>query len=93
MDILGYNYEVKKTDMDTDGTWGCLVFLKNEIRINSILSKEKALSTIIHEIIEAGNYHLELNLEHPKITCLEVLIFKTLTDAGVDLSPLLRGVK
>jgi hypothetical protein len=47
-------------------------------------------SIIIHEILEALNYHLELELPHRTISALESGLYQTLHDAGVDLQLLLK---
>lgn len=90
MKILGYDYTVKYIPLADPEDFGEIDFLKSEINIHDGISKDKKISTIIHEIIEAGNYHLELELTHKQITGLEVAIFDTLTRAGINLEKLAR---
>ena len=47
---------------------------------------------MLHEIIEAINYHLELEMEHNVRMGLEAALFQVLTANGVDLSPLTKDV-
>ena len=92
MRILGYDYKVILTDAGalTDKS-GVLDVGKQEIRIDASLASEQQISTLIHEVIEALSYHLELKLKHPAIMGLEAGLYQCLRDNGVDLSVLLRG--
>lgn len=90
MKILGYDYDVKYIPLDNPEDFGEIDFLKSEINIHDAITKDKKISIVIHEIIEAGNYHLELKLNHKQITGLEVTIFDTLCRAGINLEKLAR---
>lgn len=90
MKILGYDYAVDYVSLETPEDFGEIDFLKSKINIHADVSKDKKISTVIHEIIEAGNYHLELKMSHKQITGLEVTIFDTLTRAGINLEKLAR---
>ena len=59
------------------------------IQIANDINQQQDESTMIHEAIEAINYHLGLELEHKDITALEAALYQVLTDNGVDLAPLM----
>jgi len=59
------------------------------MRIRETIDKQARESTILHEIIEALNWRLDLNLKHETIMRLEAGLFQVLTQNGVDLAPLL----
>ena len=65
-----------------------LLTRKQVIQLASDLAEENAISTLLHEILEALNFHLALKLEHKIIMALEAGLFQVLVDNGVDLSPL-----
>jgi len=94
LNILGYNYEVMEDGVtDETAAFGRHHARLQKIQIASDLHPQGKQTTVLHEIIEAINYHLQLELEHSKIMSLEVGIFQTLTTAGVDLSPLSTVIK
>lgn len=45
---------------------------------------------MLHEVLEALNYHLNLGLAHPAIQALEGGLYQVLTQNGVSLKPLTR---
>ena len=100
LNILGYSYtlytEVPMSDIPTDSPedGGKNVGLTNldtkEMWVASDMDKDQKDSVLIHEIIEAINYHLELNLQHNQIMALEVGLHQVFQDSGVELSPLLE---
>jgi hypothetical protein len=94
MKILGYNYKMRSVDCDLDaGNMGTCHTAKNTIIISTDYPDDRRISTVLHEILEALNFNLELELTHPVTTQLESGLFQVLTDAGVDLSPLLKELK
>jgi hypothetical protein len=94
MKILGYDYEIDLTKNNEEiGASGRMHSVKQLIQIASNNTQQQAESTLLHEIIESLNYHLDLTLEHNKIMSLEAGLYQTLTDNGIDLSPLLKGAK
>src|SRR5690349_13393661 len=95
MKILGYDYQIDLSQtFDTmRGCMGLCNVNKQIINIAKDLPEETKCSVMIHEIIEAINYHLELNLEHPQISQLETGIHQALSDNGVDLTVLLKHSK
>ena len=89
MKILGYTYQVEIVDSDAMGRFQAR---RQRLQIASDLAGDGKLSTLLHEIIEAINYHLGLNLPHRTIMALEAGLYQVLADNGVDLSPLLEEV-
>ena len=91
MKILGYNYEVLQSgDSDFLAAMGRCHTRTQIIHIATNQNNEQKVSTMLHEIIEALNYHLELNLEHSAIMSLEAGLYQVLNDSGINLSPLLE---
>lgn len=89
MKILGYNYRIKHEAMaDEINASGRLHGRLQVIQVASDLVEEGYTSALLHEILEAINWHLELGLEHNVIMSLEAALFQVLVDNGVDLSPL-----
>jgi bifunctional DNase/RNase len=87
--ILGYTYRVDRAqDIQELGAMGDFNANKQIIRIAGNLHSQQAQSTMIHEMIEAINYALELKLEHNAIQSLEAGLYQALIDNGVDLTPL-----
>lgn len=94
MKILGYNYTLDSI-FDTEelgGNAGKCYAGSQHISLAKNLTVDGAESTLIHEIIEAVDYHLELKLEHKQICALEVALYNVLKENGVDLVPLLKGI-
>lgn len=89
MKILGYNYRVVRgatvAEMDAHGRQHPRTQV---LQVASDLTDEGYASTLLHEVLEALNYHLGLKLEHKVIMSLEAGLFQVLVDNGVDLSPL-----
>jgi len=82
MKIAGYNYKIIYSDdlLATSGLMGEFDKTKGEITIDTHLTDEQKKSTLLHEIIEAINYHFDLNLEHNKIMTLETALYQVLKD-------------
>jgi hypothetical protein len=92
--ILGYYYDmVEDGDYDSTGAFGRMNPKIHKIQIASDLCQQEKETTVLHEIIESINYHLELKLEHPVIMSLEASLYQALTDNGVSLAPLTRFIK
>lgn len=81
--ILGIDYEVIHESTDANGSnnagqvnnTGCVIRICNNMN-----SDEHAKCVLLHEIIEAVKYRLELNLEHRDITSLESSLFQVFKD-------------
>ena len=80
--ILGHIYTVtiqneNKTANSNLGThWG----KENKIWINSNQCQEMLESCLLHESLEAINYHLELKLKHEMIMRLETALYQLLKE-------------
>lgn len=95
MKILGYTYKIIMEE-DHDGALGRSHIARQIIRVSPNQASQQQESTMLHEIMEALAYHLHLELpsdQHRVIMPLEAALYQVLTDAGVDLSPLLNEVK
>lgn len=93
MKILGYDYVIVQDGLSDDiGANGRCHINRQRIQVPSDLAPQQLTSTILHEIIEALNYHLELGLEHRVRMSLEAALYQTLTAAGVDLEVLRKWV-
>lgn len=93
MKILGYDYKVvSESNMDEAGAMGRCHPKSQRLQISSDIHEQQKVSSILHEIIEALNYHLELKLEHQSVMSLEASLYQVLTENGVDLSPLAKDI-
>ena len=89
--ILGHPYTVVRDKTTNEiGASGRLFTANGEIQVAKDLCPTQATSTILHEIIEAINWHCELRLKHAAIMTLESTLFTILTSNGVKLEPLFR---
>lgn len=92
--ILGYKYRVVEAGhSDIIGAFGRNHVSRQLVQIASNLVDQQRESTILHEIIEAISYHLELGLSHAVIMSLEASLYQVLTDNGIDLSPLSKLIE
>lgn len=75
--ILNIPYKICEdyTFEELGGRQGLFDSVRQTIFIAQELEPEAKRYTLIHEVIEAVNYHLELNLEHRQITGIEVGFF------------------
>ena len=89
MKILGHEYKLISTPSDQLGSYGRYLAKEQILQVASDLHRQQITTTVLHEIIEALDYHLGLNLNHDAIMSLEAGLYQTLTDNGVDLSPLI----
>jgi predicted nucleotide-binding protein (sugar kinase/HSP70/actin superfamily) len=93
MNILGYNYTVTADiDEDTMGAYGRFHSKDLRLQIASDLCIQQKKSAVLHEVLEALNYHLGMGLEHKIIDNLEAGLYQVLTENGVDLVPLAKDV-
>lgn len=92
MKILGYKYTIDQSkDMDSiGGAFGQFHARTQTIQLANDADLQQVQSTLLHEIIEAINYHLQLKLEHPQIMGLEAGLYQVLVDNGVNLSVLIE---
>lgn len=93
--ILGYDYEIKYSPEPEDGgakEAGRMFSGKQIIIIDKYQCKQSQESTLLHEIIEALNYHLELELDHQTVASLEAGLYAVLKDNKIDISGLLKEI-
>ena len=90
LNILGYSYvlDVSKNLEEMDGNVGYCNFDRKELQVANDVDTDVRRSTIIHEIIEALNYHLGIGLQESQVKQLEVGLHQVLSENGVDLSPI-----
>ncbi len=86
MKILGFDYEIVLGKMEEFGhcNSGDMV-----IAISEDINEQQVTSTLIHEIIEAINTHMELKLKHSQIARLEAGLYCVFRENKIDLKPLL----
>ena len=91
MNIFGFKYKVfRDKDLNEMNAFGRHHGDKLQIQIASDMNEQQEQSTMIHEILEAVNFHLSLGMEHTAIVGCEIGLYQTLLANGVDLSPLLK---
>lgn len=81
--ILGHEYKVILNDdyiTESGGNTGRCNSYTNEIYICGKLPESAQHEVLMHEIIEALNYRLELDLEHHKICALGEVLTQVLLD-------------
>lgn len=80
--ILGHEYPVIFQDVNETGNdnMGTHDGLKTKIFLRSDLSESQKESTLLHEILEAIDYNLRLNLKHEQIFSLESGLYQVLKD-------------
>lgn len=96
MKILGYFYKIlpaPEEDIGGMSQSGRIHIAKQTIHISPDACMQSQETAILHEIIEALNYHLDLNLGHDKIMALEAGLYTVLTDNHIILDPLLRELR
>ena len=95
MKILGFEYAVTLMEAKMPDSRHYAECNNNDltIRVARNLPSQQKESSVLHEIIEATGYCLGLNLTEPTVLALERGLHGALKDAGVDLSPLLRGLE
>lgn len=80
--IAGYEYSVEfSEDLARDkDLFGDFNGRMQRIRIEKSLTKERQFGVLLHEIIEAIDYHYQLELEHNKIKAFETALYQVLKD-------------
>ena len=76
---LSYRLEYKST-AELEGSWGSCDSRRQVICVCADIHPEQQRRTLIHEVIEALNYLLELQLPHPTITALEHGLHEVMAD-------------
>lgn len=88
--ILGYSYvlDLSKTLSEMEGKVGLCDLDNKIITIAKDVDTDMIVSTLLHEFIEAINYHLELKLNHRQVMGIEVGLHQSLTENGVSMGEL-----
>lgn len=85
--ILGHEYVVKEKAYyiaETNGNTGQCNNYTNTITIAKEIPNSSKVEALIHEIIEALNYRLELDLEHHTICALGEALNQILQDNKIE---------
>lgn len=85
LQIMGHKYTIYKSNTlnVTDNTSAMVNTSLHHIIIDNNFSESCQREALLHEIIEAMNYHMELELEHHKITALSEGLFAVLHNNGL----------
>lgn len=75
------------------GVIGQTDFFNQSILVDSNITEDQTLVTILHEMIECINKKYYLELPHDLINALEVHLFETLTNNPIYLKELLQYAK
>lgn len=80
--ILGHEYQLSMTNKSLieRNTIACICPNTLTIEISTLCPKSRQEEGLLHEIIEALNCHLELKLEHEKITSLSEGLYQVFKD-------------
>lgn len=76
--VVSYDGE-RLRDMNEQGEFsgnGCRIIL------DGTMPRDQTRSVLIHEILEALNWHMEMELPHSKITQLEAGLFQVMKENG-----------
>jgi len=82
--ILGYDYTIKMIDLNETEKFGNLDMNTLTIRLNENKAQSQIDSTLLHEIFEAINFHLGLELKHYQINALEAGLYQVLKDNNIS---------
>lgn len=93
MNILGYEYTIIEDESERNlEAFGKLYAAKQIIKIAADLGGDQYISTLLHEILEAINFHLVLGFDNNVIGKWETALYQVFTANGVDLMPLVREI-
>jgi hypothetical protein len=91
MKILGRTYTLRYVKhLSESGLLGQHCGGAHEILIEEGMDADNITSTFFHEVVEAINCILELDLEHKTISAIEAGLASVFLDAKVDMSLLLK---
>jgi hypothetical protein len=84
LNISGYNYDIimvnNRTKGDGNDAPASCSSKYQKIWVDKEQHQDQQESGLIHEIIEAIDYHYALHLEHDKIMTLEAALYQALKD-------------
>lgn len=81
--IAGYDYAVEYKKMEENmvgNSCGCHRAASQGIWIEETMHQQQKESVLLHEIIEAINFHSQLKLDHSTISTLETGLYQVLKD-------------
>lgn len=90
INVFGYDIEINLVEglgeeENVAFDWGQMkIDEPTSIRINTLAGSRRAYQTLVHEVIEYLNAEMELELEHPKITQLELGLTNFLLNNDID---------
>ena len=88
--ICGFTYEIKIVDrVDDESSLGSCNVGAQLILINELAQGKMKLCTLIHEIIEAINYHYGVDLKHRQITALDHALLQVIVDNMKEIKKLM----
>ena len=91
MNIQGKTYVVSiDGEKDKIGAYGRANMNDQTIMIASNIHAQQQESTLLHEIIEVLLMHVNITAEHRVIDALEIGLYETLKDLGVDWSKVMK---
>ena len=93
MKIIGQNYTVSRSITANDSQSIAFSNANKQVivfQVGGEQPRELLKAVMIHEILEVLNCMYELNIPHPVLCALDTGLHQVFTDAGVDLSPLLK---
>ena len=94
MKILGFNYSVERSLPDDTKFIGMADSDNFKIQLNSKAYPDaRLIEVIIHETLHAISNELELKLTERMVQGLSATLYQVLSENGVNLAPLLEGVK
>lgn len=90
LNILGYRYslDMSKGMEEMNGNVGFCHFDKAQLDVANDLPDDMRNSTILHEIMEAINYHMEVGMTEAQVKQMEVGLHQVLNDNNVNLNML-----
>jgi GTPase Era involved in 16S rRNA processing len=83
INVLGLTYKVSEQEnvcVDSLTALGLCDFAKQKIVLDKNQCQEQKESTLLHEIIEAINNQLELEIPHRVMSALETSIYQVIQD-------------
>lgn len=94
MKILGYEFKIYQDGtVDSINAMGRFHSKSQRIQIATDLCPQQIESTVLHEVIEAINYYLHLQLSEQVVSSLEASLYQVMVDNNVSLGALVEGLE
>jgi hypothetical protein len=91
--ILGHQYSIRLADPGVFDDLGRVNHGALIIQLRKDMNDDAKLSTLIHEIVHSIDFQLSTDMDEKNVCRMATGIYQVFVDNGIDLSPLLRGVK